>query len=189
MNGYPLKIVAAEKREVEADFNAEFLVHMLPKMEWSAFVAAAKDIGLDNIPGEIPDDAASDEEFLKEEEEREETLKGLLAKLYVINFSCASNSRIRYNTTLLQILESCVGELKIEKLSMGHRGLSRCSEIRSRKSQELLQSCKGMRRIETLQARSSNYCTRRGCSGGWTSRFVVQASCKTRTETCRASKT
>ena len=131
----------------------------------------------------------SDEEFLKEEEEREGTLKGLLAKLYVINFSCASNSRIRYNTTLLKILESCVGELKIEKLSMGHRGLSRCSEIRSRKSQELLQSCKGMRRIETLQARSSNYCTRRGCSGGWTSRFVVQASYKTRTETCRASKT
>jgi len=65
VNGYPLKIVANEKREVEADFNAKFLVHMLPKMEWSAFVAAAKDIGVDNIPGEIPDDAASDEEFLK----------------------------------------------------------------------------------------------------------------------------
>ena len=65
MNGFPLKIVPTETREAEADFNAEFCVHMLPKMEWEAFVNAAKEIGIDGFPSEIPDDTASDEEFLK----------------------------------------------------------------------------------------------------------------------------
>ena len=65
VNGFPLKIVPKETREVEVDFNAEFLTHMLPKMEWSAFVNAAKEIGLEGLPSEIPDDAASDEEFLR----------------------------------------------------------------------------------------------------------------------------
>ena len=58
MNGFPLKIVPTETREAEADFNAEFCVHMLPKMEWEAFVNAAKEIGIDGFPSEIPDDAA-----------------------------------------------------------------------------------------------------------------------------------
>ena len=31
-----MKIVPTETREAEADFNAEFCVHMLPKMEWEA---------------------------------------------------------------------------------------------------------------------------------------------------------
>ena len=61
VNGFPLKIVPKETREVEVDFNAEFLTHMLPKMEWSAFVNAAKEIGLEGLPSEIPDDAASDD--------------------------------------------------------------------------------------------------------------------------------
>ena len=65
MNGFPLKIVPKETREVEVDFNAEFLTHMLPKMEWGAFVNAAKEIGVEGLPSEIPDDAASDEEFLR----------------------------------------------------------------------------------------------------------------------------
>jgi len=65
VNGFPLKIVPKETREVEVDFNAEFLTHMLPKMEWGAFVNAAKEIGVEGLPSEIPDDAASDEEFLR----------------------------------------------------------------------------------------------------------------------------
>lgn len=65
VNGYPLKIEPKETRESETPFNAEFLVHMLPKMEWPAFVGAAKEIGVTNLPSDIPDDAASDEEFLR----------------------------------------------------------------------------------------------------------------------------
>ena len=45
-----MKIVPTETREAEADFNAEFCVHMLPKMEWEAFVNAAKEIGIDGFP-------------------------------------------------------------------------------------------------------------------------------------------
>lgn len=65
MNGFPLKIVVKETRETETEFNAEFLVHMLPKMEWAAFVNAAREIGAGELPGEIPDDAATNEEFLQ----------------------------------------------------------------------------------------------------------------------------
>lgn len=65
VNGFPLKIVAKETREQEADFNADFLVHMLPKMEWGALVSAAKEIGAGELPAEIPDDAPTNEEFLR----------------------------------------------------------------------------------------------------------------------------
>ena len=38
---------------------------MLPKMEWAAFVNAAREIGAGELPVEIPDDAATNEEFLQ----------------------------------------------------------------------------------------------------------------------------
>ena len=41
-NGYPLKIEAAEVVEREADFDADFLRHMFPKLEWAAFLEGAR---------------------------------------------------------------------------------------------------------------------------------------------------
>jgi len=65
VNGFPLTIEPRRIECVEVPFNAAFLIHMLPKMEWRAFVDAAKAIGIDDLPQDIPDDAKDDEEFLK----------------------------------------------------------------------------------------------------------------------------
>jgi len=54
------------KEERRAEFHAEFLVNTLAKIEWDAFKAAAKEVGADDhLPSAAPEDAASDENFLK----------------------------------------------------------------------------------------------------------------------------
>eukprot|EP00958_Prasinococcus_capsulatus_P027431 scaffold5536_cov359-Prasinococcus_capsulatus_cf.AAC.2 len=41
-NGYPLKIEAEQLEEKEADFNPDFLKHIFPKINWEAFMEAAR---------------------------------------------------------------------------------------------------------------------------------------------------
>ena len=44
----PLRIEVLQKEEREAEFHAEFLVNTLGKIEWDAFVGAAREIGADD---------------------------------------------------------------------------------------------------------------------------------------------
>ena len=54
------------KEAREAEFHAEFLVNTLGKIEWDAFVGAAREIGEDDaLPANKPADAANDEPFLR----------------------------------------------------------------------------------------------------------------------------
>lgn len=66
VNGYPLKIKAEEVEVVETEFSKEFVEKMLPKLNWSAFVAAAEELQVRN---DLPDtyDATNleDQVFLK----------------------------------------------------------------------------------------------------------------------------
>uniref|UniRef100_A0A182Y2M5 Uncharacterized protein n=1 Tax=Anopheles stephensi TaxID=30069 RepID=A0A182Y2M5_ANOST len=62
--GYPLKLNIVEKKEVNADFNSEFITRMLPRLEWSAICAAAANIGSD-IPSTMPTDILNDMETLQ----------------------------------------------------------------------------------------------------------------------------
>ena len=43
-SGFPLRIEVLQKEEREAEFHAEFLVNALGKIEWDAFVGAAREI-------------------------------------------------------------------------------------------------------------------------------------------------
>ena len=52
-NGFPLAIEPREVEQSEADFNAEFIVSMLDKLEWRAFAAAAVQLGLEPFPAEL----------------------------------------------------------------------------------------------------------------------------------------
>ncbi|GAU93092.1 hypothetical protein RvY_05080 [Ramazzottius varieornatus] len=64
--GYPLRVKAETVEIRESEFNKDFLVRLLPKIHYDALYAAAKDAGhLDELPGTLPEDAASSEEFLK----------------------------------------------------------------------------------------------------------------------------
>eukprot|EP01088_Endostelium_zonatum_P018924 TRINITY_DN6278_c0_g1_i1.p1 TRINITY_DN6278_c0_g1~~TRINITY_DN6278_c0_g1_i1.p1 ORF type:complete len:134 (+),score=16.54 TRINITY_DN6278_c0_g1_i1:30-404(+) len=61
---FPLTIVPGEVKREETDFNPEFIVHLINKVEWTALHTAAKAVGLD-IPASLPADYENNEEFLK----------------------------------------------------------------------------------------------------------------------------
>ena len=65
-SGFPLRIEVLQKEEREAEFHAEFLVNTLGKIEWDAFVGAARSIGADDgLPNTKPADVSGDEAFLR----------------------------------------------------------------------------------------------------------------------------
>ena len=69
MNGYPLNIEATEVAVEETDFNDEFVVRMIGKLEWGAFLQAAKQVSglteIPELPAELNQDIMADEDFLK----------------------------------------------------------------------------------------------------------------------------
>lgn len=50
---------------VESEFNGDFIVNMLPKLDWAALSRTAAELGVASLPDSIPDGAASDEPFLR----------------------------------------------------------------------------------------------------------------------------
>ena len=64
-NGYPLRIVATKTETNESEFNGPFIVHMLGKLDWTAFVEAAKQLNVEGLPEEFPPDCNENETFLK----------------------------------------------------------------------------------------------------------------------------
>ncbi|KZO95631.1 Trm112p-domain-containing protein [Calocera viscosa TUFC12733] len=63
---FPLVFRDVTQLEVrEADYNAEFLQKMMPRLEWKALVDTAKQLGDTSLPEELPEGEAMDEEFLK----------------------------------------------------------------------------------------------------------------------------
>ncbi|XP_034399316.1 multifunctional methyltransferase subunit TRM112-like protein [Cyclopterus lumpus] len=64
--GYPLLIKATEVKVNEVDFNPQFVSRMIPKLEWSALVQAAEELGhRQDLPGELVPEYENNEEFLK----------------------------------------------------------------------------------------------------------------------------
>ncbi|XP_074295077.1 multifunctional methyltransferase subunit TRM112 homolog A-like [Silene latifolia] len=55
VNGFPLKIEAGNVVEKQVDLNIDFLKNIFSKIEWKAFVDAAKTLGY----SELPEDAES----------------------------------------------------------------------------------------------------------------------------------
>ncbi|XP_040028554.1 multifunctional methyltransferase subunit TRM112-like protein [Gasterosteus aculeatus] len=66
VKGYPLLIKATEVKVNEVDFNPQFVSRMIPKLEWSALVQAADELGQrEDLPGELVPEYENNEEFLK----------------------------------------------------------------------------------------------------------------------------
>ncbi|XP_056295393.1 multifunctional methyltransferase subunit TRM112-like protein [Pseudoliparis swirei] len=64
--GYPLLIKATEVKVTEVDFNPQFVSRMIPKLEWSALVQAAEELGQrQDLPDELLPEYENNEEFLK----------------------------------------------------------------------------------------------------------------------------
>lgn len=43
-NNYPLRIKALLIKKIESEFNKEFVINMIPKLEWAALVQGARDV-------------------------------------------------------------------------------------------------------------------------------------------------
>ncbi|XP_042274818.1 multifunctional methyltransferase subunit TRM112-like protein isoform X1 [Thunnus thynnus] len=64
--GYPLLIKASEVKVNDLEFNPQFISRMIPKLEWSALVQAAEELGhRQDLPSELVPDYQTNEEFLK----------------------------------------------------------------------------------------------------------------------------
>ena len=64
--GYPLVIQATKIEELTVDFNPEFLVRMMDRLEYPILVHALEMIGMkDYLPVVVPDKFQENEEFMK----------------------------------------------------------------------------------------------------------------------------
>ncbi|KAJ1921770.1 hypothetical protein H4219_000503 [Mycoemilia scoparia] len=61
---FPLEISDFTKEEIEAEKNKDFLVRMLPKLEWNALYTTAVKLGITGLPETLPSDAETNDEFL-----------------------------------------------------------------------------------------------------------------------------
>jgi multifunctional methyltransferase subunit TRM112 len=62
-NNFPLRLQDVQIELREADFNPDFLKRFMPKLEWTALVNTAKELGDSSLPLELPD--MLDDDFLK----------------------------------------------------------------------------------------------------------------------------
>ncbi|XP_054163012.1 multifunctional methyltransferase subunit TRM112-like protein [Oppia nitens] len=61
--GFPLKLVANEVKEVNVDFNKDFIERMIPKVDWSVLTITAQQFGVQLPDSYTPND--TEEEVLK----------------------------------------------------------------------------------------------------------------------------
>jgi len=64
VNGFPLKIIANEVKEVKVDFNEQFIQRIIPKMDWTVLCDAAKNFGVD-LPSDPQQSSGNDESLLR----------------------------------------------------------------------------------------------------------------------------
>lgn len=62
--GYPLGLEITDMEIVESEFNAEFIKGVLPSLDWSGVLVAAKSVGLEDLPQSFEMSLLSDENFL-----------------------------------------------------------------------------------------------------------------------------
>mmetsp|Transcript_26317 Transcript_26317/g.58918 ORF Transcript_26317/g.58918 Transcript_26317/m.58918 type:complete len:124 (+) Transcript_26317:311-682(+) len=63
-SGYPLKIHADKVDVRQSPCNRDFIVSMIPNLNWQALRVAAREVGIDSLPEELTDDLVSDDNFI-----------------------------------------------------------------------------------------------------------------------------
>ncbi|KAI8324067.1 Trm112p-domain-containing protein [Martensiomyces pterosporus] len=61
---FPLRFENAELEQIEAERNDEFLVRMIPRLDWPALVKTATALGI-ALPASIPETPSEDDDFLQ----------------------------------------------------------------------------------------------------------------------------
>ena len=63
--GFPLRLQATEVRINPVEFNRDFTVRMIPKVEWAALLEAVDTLHLTEVPEELIQGYEHNEEFLR----------------------------------------------------------------------------------------------------------------------------
>ncbi|KAK9734806.1 hypothetical protein RND81_04G164500 [Saponaria officinalis] len=63
-NGFPLKIEAVNVVEKQVDLNIDFLKNIFSKIEWKAFVEAAKSMGYSELPEDVDSSQLDNQDFV-----------------------------------------------------------------------------------------------------------------------------
>ncbi|XP_065217130.1 multifunctional methyltransferase subunit TRM112-like protein [Planococcus citri] len=67
VTGYPLGLVAKEIKVQPSDFNKDFIVRVIPKLDWNVFWTTAKQIGYEgNLTEQLIENFESNEDFLRD---------------------------------------------------------------------------------------------------------------------------
>ncbi|KAG8770694.1 hypothetical protein FRC12_004100 [Ceratobasidium sp. 428] len=64
-NNFPLRFKDAQIAIQEAEYNPAFLTKFMPRLDWSALVSTAKELGDDSLPEMQPAPGTEDEDFLQ----------------------------------------------------------------------------------------------------------------------------
>ncbi|KAG8744962.1 hypothetical protein FRC12_014692 [Ceratobasidium sp. 428] len=64
-NNFPLRFKDAQITIQEAEYNPAFLTKFMPRLDWSALVSTAKELGDDSLPEMQPAPGTEDEDFLQ----------------------------------------------------------------------------------------------------------------------------
>lgn len=64
VNGFPLLIEINEMEVQETEFNEEFIIGILPSLQWDGVLLAAKAVGLEGLPEKYSTDYLQDKDFL-----------------------------------------------------------------------------------------------------------------------------
>ncbi len=63
--GYPLGVEVRSHVIREATFNPDFIIHMLPSMDWSGILVAARAVGLEGMPETLDMSLCNDMNFVR----------------------------------------------------------------------------------------------------------------------------
>ncbi|KAI7834309.1 hypothetical protein BX661DRAFT_140006 [Kickxella alabastrina] len=61
---FPLRFKEVQLEQIEAERNDEFLVRMLPRLDWPALLTSTKELGI-ALPESVPASPEKDDEFLQ----------------------------------------------------------------------------------------------------------------------------
>ncbi|GME80396.1 hypothetical protein B5S28_g1965 [[Candida] boidinii] len=75
---YPLRFRECELELEESEFNKEFIISMLERLDWNGVLSVAKDLGNESLPNVKPVDIEDNEILLKD-------LHNLLIETQIIN--------------------------------------------------------------------------------------------------------
>ncbi|GMG51254.1 unnamed protein product [Ambrosiozyma monospora] len=75
---FPLKFEECELEQEEQDFNPDFIISMLERLDWNAIIKVAADLGNTQLPPQKPMNVETNEQVLKD-------LHSLLLETQIIN--------------------------------------------------------------------------------------------------------